>query len=326
MYNTATECYIQILPKCDGHAYSSFYIYLPAGANYYTQYCFYYLYKPADSTLSFSDSLNSQANSSFYRIQSAYIGTLSKQSFSPLFRALQEGELGFAFREIGAGDFSGGIHGDEILQSVSLIADSSPLALDRPTFLRFQNLTFSQTSNIYRCNTPNSKLVLHKQLYSISSRGIKLSQHIEWVADARTLQAAYSPMLTAQRLDPNRPSTILTDTVEFYTHPDGNLVAVIDTSDYGSSRPSGKPDHIYTDVPATAVKVYGKASGLTAETGFHIVDHSIAKEQISSHLWVRFGNSLDNKIYFNISANKTPKAGTVWKSNIYYRLTYTAKQ
>ena len=32
--------------------------------------------------------------------------------------------------------------------------------------------------------------------------------------------------------------------------------------------------------------------------------------------------SLDNKIYFYIAKDTVPKKGTVWQSNVYYRLTY----
>lgn len=316
------NCYIQILPQSKDDSYYAFYLYLPAGNGYYAQYRFFHLRKPADPNLTFTDKANNQANSDFYRVRTAYIGTLEGQFFNPCFRALQEGEISFAVREMGGADFSGGIHGDEILQKVVLAADGVPLPLDQPAFLCFQCLTFDETSYIYRCNTPDHKLIYHTQRYTASGNTLSLHQKIEWIADPMPLQAAYSPMLTAQRMDPDRPGEVLTDTVIFYDKPEGQVLAAIDTTWHGTAPKEGVSNKAYPPAPAMAAKVYGKKTGFAAEVGFFPVNDSIPREQISNLLWLRYDKDLDSKVYFNISTGVEPKAGTVWESDIYYRLTY----
>lgn len=317
--------YIQIFEENRGAEFLPFHLYLPAGDRYYAQYRFVYVCNPIDPTLTFAIGPNNTANSHLYRIHEVYMGTLEGETFAPAFRALQHGEIGLAFREEGAGDFAGGIHGDEVMDGVSLTVDGVSCSLNRPFFGSFETLSFRMDSCIFRCNTPQQKLVRHQQEYTVADGKLCLAQRIRWIGDALPLQAAFSPMLTAQRLDPAQPERILTDTVEFYAQPDGALLATVDTSACGRVSKKPEADRVYLHTPAAAVKVYGKTSGFAAEAGYRILNDSIPPEQRQSHLWIRYGDSLDNKIYFNIGKNAAPKAGTVWESDIYYRMTYSPK-
>ena len=127
-------------------------------------------------------------------------------------------------------------------------------------------------------------------------------------------------MLTAQRLDPENTSEILTDTVEFFS-PDGKEVASFDTTACGADGGGKSWDMECEDTFATAVRVYGKRSGFFAEAGYTVRDGSIPDEQISAALCIRYmKKALDNKIYFCIAENFAPKVNTAWKTDIYYRI------
>ena len=85
-------------------------------------------------------------------------------------------------------------------------------------------------STIFRCNTPSEKIIFHTQKYTVDGDFLKLSQYIEWIADGKVLQSAYTPMLTVQRIDPADRVTVLTDTVEFYDKTDGKVIRTFDTT------------------------------------------------------------------------------------------------
>ena len=289
-----TKAYLHLLPPEEGRRYASFYVYLPASdaAGCYVQYRFQYEENPPSPTLGFAEGANDPSNRAFYRIREAYVGYLEGTCFTPAFRALQGGEIGFAFREEGAGDFVGGFHGDEVLIDVSLAADGEEVALSTPTFRAFSVLEFFEDSHMFRCNTPEDCLILHRQHYRIQGQTVALSQSVEWLADARPLQAAYMPMLTVQRLDPAHPERILTDTVEFYG-TDGRLLTTFDTRAYGVGEAGRYADSVCLDTPAVAVRVMGSESGFVAEAGYTVVNGSIPKEQIKS-----FGGLIVLPVFF----------------------------
>lgn len=317
--------FLKVFSQKSGMKYSDFYVYLPAGAEHYAEYRFVYMNNPIKTALEYSGGPNDPSNCEFFRIREAYIGRLQGDVFLPEFRALQGGEVGFAFCEKGAGDFCGGFHGDEVMENSSLFADGVNIPLDESRFCSFEKLEFIEDSYLYRCNTPLDRLVYHKQKYSVSEDRLELSQYIEWINDAHPLVAAYTPMLTVQRLDPADTSIVLTDTVDFYDNEGGELVNSFDTSEYGSTLDGKFSESVCKDTHSTSVRVYGKNSGFCAEAGYSVVDGSIPVEQIETHLCIRFAKCLDNKIYFNIGKGTAPKAGTIWESNIYYKLTYKAE-
>ena len=318
------KSYIKIFSHNNEKKYSDFYLYLPAGKEDYAEYRFVYVKNPINPALEYSGGPNDAANCEFYRIREAYIGKLENEVFTRKFRALQGGEIGFAFCEKGAGDFCGGFHGDEVMTNVSLKLDGVETSLDKAYFGSFEGFEFIEDSYMYRCNTPSEKLVLHKQKYTVSGNTLSLSQYIEWINDSKQFVAAYTPMLTVQRLNPENAAEILTDTVEFYDREGGKLLKSFDTACYGETLDGKFSESFCQDTLSTAVKVYGKNNGFAVEGGYSIVNGSIPDTQIDTYLCIRFSRCLDNKIYFNIAKDTSAKAGTVWQSDIYYRLTYNA--
>lgn len=320
------KTWLRILTPDTGKPFSSFDLYLPAGGAHYTQYRFAYQENPPKPELAFHQGPNVPANQKIYRIHEAYVVKKEGDSFRPLFRALQKGEIGFAVREAGSGDAVGGYHGDEILTAVSLQADGRELDLREPFFGAVEKLRFYQQSHIFRCNTPSQKLLLHTQEYTVDGDTLKLSQDVLWLDEGRPMHFA-SPMLTAQRLDPADTDRILTDTVEFYG-PDGALVASCDTSPYGTVNPVpvAKGDSTISaceGTRATSAKVYGKKSGLCAEVAFRVLKNTIPDAKTNSFLCIRFmSHTLDNKIYFRTCSDVSIPRGSRWQADTCYRITY----
>ena len=319
------KSYIRIYEPEGGFPYGDFSLFVPAG-DAYAEYRFVYEQNPIKPDLPFNKGPNDPANRSFYRIKSAWIVRQDGEWFVPMFRALQTGEIGLALREQGAGDFVGGLHGDENITEVSLWLGDRQLSLDEPFFGCADGFRFVESSKISRCNTPDHILMLHDQTYTLDGSTLKLAQSVKWVNDAMDIQSAFMPMLTVQRLNPDNTSQILTDTVELYA-PDGSLAGSFDTSPYGTEGdPNAKGDNTIPalrDTYATSAKVYGKNSGICVEGGYTVLDNSIPQDQIRTNLLMRFmPHTYDNKIYFRICAGPGPKAGTHWKSDVFYRITY----
>lgn len=318
---------LHILPLEEDKKYASFYLYLPANDNesdeYYVKYRFIYEINPYNPELSYDNGPNNPSNREFYRIKKAYVVRKEGEDFVEVFRALQGGEIGFALREVGAGDFIGGVHGDEVMLEVKLTVDGKEQSLKEPFFGAIESFEFYEQSEMFRCNTPEDKLMLHTQTYTIDGNTLRLKQDVEWVGNARVIQKAFMPMLTAQRLNPDNFEQILSDTVEFYGM-DGELLQSFDTTPYGVEG-NGEPwVTVCEKTPATSVKVYGKTSGFMAEAGYSIREDSIPKEQIDTNLCIRYmRGAVDNKIYFDIAGGTSPKRGTAWRSDVFYRITYT---
>ncbi|MBO7761802.1 MAG: hypothetical protein J6T24_03290 [Clostridia bacterium] len=311
--------HIRVLEKKEGEPYASFSLYIPAGDGYVTEYRFLYVQCEKNPALSYEEGPNDPANSALYRIREAYVGRMKDGEFSPLFRALQGGEIAFALRETGAGDFVGGYHGDEVLSEVFLMADGKPVSLLTPGFFSATEVTFAQDSVVFRCNTPDTPLLCHRQSYTVRGESLLAAHSLLWLTDSYPLQAAFLPMLTAQRLDPAEPSRILTDTVEFLDVPGGRVVAIGDTTPYGLEKTEADPPA--PRAVASAVRVLGRASGLVAEAG--IIPHTpLPGGQVEMHVWPRFGHDYDSKIYFEIGGKTAPKKGTLLEADVYYRLTY----
>ena len=320
--------YLEILAPSEGKRFSEFHLYLSADegkGEYYTRYCFLYEVNPIKPELAYNMGSNDPANRDFYRIRTAHIVKKTEDGFVPVFRALQGGEIGFAMKEKGAGDYIGGFHGDEVLTEVKLTVDGKELPLNRPFSGTFESFHFYEQSHIFRCNTPEEKVVLHTQNYRVDGNTLRLAQDVEWIADALPIYQAYMPMLTAQRLNPEKLDEILTETVEFYS-VEGKLLTTFDTTDYGADLIGNPSDSVCCGTKATSVKVYGKNSGFMAEAGYVVRDNSIPDSQIATSLCIRhMRGAVDNKIYFDIGGGTQPKKGEAWRSDTYYRVTYHSK-
>ena len=320
------KIWLRILPREPGKEFSSFELYLPAGGEHYAQYRFAYQENPPKPELAFHQGPNVPANQKIYRVNEAYVVRKEGDTFVPLFRALQKGEIGFAVREVGSGDAIGGYHGDEIFTDAVLTVDGRELDLGTPFFGPVERLSLYQRSYINRCNLPREKVLLHTQEYTAEGATLGISQDVLWVGEGRPMRFS-GPMLTAQRLDPDNTDRILTDTVEFYG-PDGKLLDSCDTSPYGTVNPVpvSKGDSTISTchgTEATAAKVYGKESGFCAEVGFRVLENTIPEAKNTSFLCIRFmSHALDNKIYFRTSCDGPVPEGSRWRADVEYRIRY----
>ena len=314
------DLYLRVLPPKPGCGLGDVYVYLPTGDGRFTEVRFAYTHFAPMPSLSFADRRYNTNNCELYRISEAYIGRLEGETFTPDFRALQSGEVSLALREEGAGDFVGGCHGDERFTLARFIADGREIPLDTPSFTSCRTVDVHEDSVINRCHTPNYPLCLHRQRYRIEGDTIRLSQYVEWLNDARLVTSAYMPMLTAQRLDPADPSRRITDTAVFFDRPGGSPVATVDTTPYGATPTEGLEANLLVGTAAEAVRIFGKETGLVAETGLSLPEDSPLKGRIRIRLWLRYGNELDSKAYFDVAGGTYPKRGDVWQAEIYYRL------
>lgn len=319
-----TTLTVKVLSPKPGRRLGDVHVYLPMADGRVAEVRFVYTSFPEAPTLSFSDRRKNTNNCELYRISEAYVGRLEGETFAPDFRALQSGEVSFAFREDGAGDFVGGCHGDEHFSRATFAADGCRLALDTPSFTTCRTLEVHEDSVINRCHTPEYPLCLHRQVYRIEGDTIRLSQCVEWVNETHLVTSAYMPMLTAQRLDPADPSRRITDTAVFFDRPGGTPVATVDTTPYGPTPTEGLESNLLVGTAAQAVRISGKDTGLLAETGLTLPEGSPLAGRVRIRLWLRYGNELDSKAYFDVGGGTRPTAGTVWQADIYYRLAIEA--
>lgn len=315
--------HLRVLAPREGETYASFFLYVPLRDGYTCEYRFLYVQRGVNPALSYGEGPNDPANSALFRICEAHVGHLSGEEFLPKFRALQGGEIAFALQEKGAGDFVGGYHGDEVLNTVTLMLDGTPCLLSAPAFLSGHTVTFSEASVIYRCNMPDVPLLSHRQTYTVREDTLLCSHSFRWLTDSHPIAGAYLPMLTAARYDPAPPHRLLSDTVEFFDTPGGRRVGVMDTTPYGLVATGEEPPAL-RGVPAAAVRVTGRESGFTAEAG--LIPRSPLPGAVTAHVWPRYGADLDSKIYFEVGGGTAPKAGTLLEADVYYRLAYAEKE
>lgn len=316
--------YLKVSARREGEAYADFSLFVPAGGGLYTEYRFVYTERAANPALDYAGGTNDPANCRFYRITEAYLGPLAGDGLADRLRVLQSGEIGLALREGGAGDFVGGLHGDEVLLSVALFGDGEEIALGAPSFGAYREVRFLETSRIDRCNTPTEPLCLHGQVYTVTGDTVSLAQRVKWIGDARPLDAAFMPMLTVQRLDPQNPAHRVTDTLTFYDEA-GGTVATLDTTPYAASPAEGQGGSLLCGTAAVRVMATGRESGVCIEAGITHSKGSPLAGGTRISVWPRFGRDLDSKVYFNVAAGRSPKAGELWEADVFYRCTVTPR-
>ena len=313
--------YLEVSERRTGEPYADFNLYLPTGQDRFVQYRFVYVDRPQNPALTYEGGANDAANSRLYRVREAYVGRLTEGCFSPDYRILQGGEIGFAMQERGAGDFVGGFHGDEVAQDIRLLGDGAAIRLDAPSFGAYTEVVFVHDSVICRCNTPSVPLCLHHACYTARGSELTLAHRIEFVADANTLVAAFMPMVTVERLDPANPSFRPTDLLSFYECEGGALVATLDTTPYGLTQIEGVPYSFLRGTAAAAVVASGRESGITVASGLRLPEGSPLLGRVHVSVWIRYGQDLDSKVYFDVGGGTAPLCGTVWESEAYYRIT-----
>ena len=201
---------------------------------------------------------------------------------------------------------------------MTLCGDGMPIALDAPSFGAYREITYTQSSTLTRCNTPDEPLCLHHQLYTAGEGGLTIAHRIEFVRDAHTLVAAFMPMLTVERMDPADTAHRLTEHLSFYDKEGGTEVATLDTTPYGTTPSENLPVSRLRGTAATAVVAEGRKSGITVRAGLRLPEGSPLLGQLHISVWLRYGNDLDSKVYFDVAGGTAPKRGTVWEGEAYY--------
>ena len=136
--------------------------------------------------------------------------------------------------------------------------------------------------------------------------------------DAHTLVAAFMPMLTVERMDPADTAHRLTEHLSFYDKEGGTEVATLDTTPYGTTPSENLPVSRLRGTVATAVVAEGRKSGITVRAGLRLPEGSPLLGQVHISVWLRYGNDLDSKVYFDVAGGTAPKSGTVWEGEAYY--------
>ena len=311
--------------------YCSFNVYTqtthPSG-EYYIRYNFVYEFDDIDESLNWSNGSNTGAYRSNYRIRTAQIvKKTGNPGFLNLHTILQSGEISLAIKEndlttnTPAGDFVGGFHGDENLNSVSLVLDGTKeikLHQGEAGFYTCSSVEFKQSSLINRCHTIVDRVMEHNQHYLIDTNGIKLNQQVVWLTGdfSPNSDQTYLQMFTLIRNNPDKAGDFLTDTVRLLnengTAIGTALVSVIDPGEKEGVTALQSADARYAEY-------LGKSKGIYAIAGFQLPDANCTVH--SARISVRrYG---DSKWYPSFKGNTpTPAAGEVWNVCNYYYIDY----
>lgn len=317
--------YVEVLAPVGGDdEYSSFNIYVQtthASGDYFIKYPFVYEYDDIDETLTWSTGPNTGSNRMNYRIITAQIvKKTGEKTFSKVYDILQSGEISLAIRESGAGDFVGGLHGDENLKSVSLILDGNTeieLYHGTAAFYNCTTVDFKQSTSINRCHTTDTKVMNHNQHYLIDTNGIKLLQQVEWLTDDFKLAPeTYLQMFTLRRTNSANADDFLTTRLNLLNENGGTIKSLdLTTVDPGT----GEGVEAVASADARYAEYFGDEKGIYAKAGFQFVDNSCKLS--NARIVVRkYG---DSKWYPSFSALQgNPKTGDIWTINSIYYIDY----
>ena len=216
---------------------------------------------------------------------------------STLSEVINAGNWIKAFQVNGSAVFSGGGHGYEVLDSVSLLADGVNKTVGATANFKCKELKFYQSSAIYENGTTDTLATLI-QNSTMTKTSINISIDVVWVHGTR-MNTVYLGMFPIQR---NNGSSQITD----YAYGDSVTVDTITTVGFtgGVNTPNG----------STSYHIWGATSNITADVTLTLDDR---KTNYSSFI----SNSASyNKIYFDYCGDYTPTDGETWHVNVYYRI------
>ncbi|ANQ21446.1 hypothetical protein BA893_07095 [Vibrio natriegens] len=209
------------------------------------------------------------------------------------------GEWEAAIREVGAGDFIGGYHGDELLNSVTLTINGVEVPLDESQYVA-DSFTFSQVSDMYSWHT-GEIVATHVKEYNFSQSGFILKQKIEW-KESIELSRAYLSMLPVKRKIDSTSGFQVTDTAWYW--PSGYVQDVSE---------SGFP----VSVTNTDDEVWLEGAESRFRAELKMTEHP----QLPGYNVFVVNSDAYNKIYFDISKQYTTRVGEVWETSTNYNLT-----
>ena len=341
--NTAKEngLILEVLKPSSGREYQSFAVYVqtsdPSG-QYYVKYNF--AYEHNDTRTNYAG--NTTTNISNYRVKTAQLVKVTTVGDTAVVSAkvydvLQQGEISLAIRQEkpdasilapGAalkdglsGDFIGGYHGDERIESVSLTADGVSVDLKGKTAQVFvcTTVTFDQVTTLYKWGTSTAETfgvpaATHSQSFSIDTNGVRNRQSVTWLCGDFQTRASgtFLQMFTMMRQSGGK---VITDILEGFDE---------------NGKSSGK-ESVSTSLTANEVHLkstrlrtveYGsETSGVSAKAGFRIVEGTAVD---AAYVSAR-ASQKDNKLYVSFKSAKngrTPTEGEAWTVDLFYTIDY----
>lgn len=227
------------------------------------------------------------------------------QYFSNAVDLTISGEWECALRLQGRDDFSGGhTHGDEIMDSVTLLVDGVPTAMSDYSERRLgaKEVRFIQASTMYDPADNTTAIAEHGKEYVFTKDGLTINQSVKWLVEASLANCFMAMFLPSKnyidRAVANSDFKVLTlpsstsDPLTSIVKNNANAVDMWDTS-------SG----FYANV---SVPVY--PTGLTGGDQASISDNS--------------GKNY-NKLYFKVCSGGTTTIGELWKSTTVYKLDFS---
>ena len=256
----------------------------------------------------FKHIVDSGTNANLYRIFRSYAARRTGEvSFEVMYGGapvIGEGEWEFAAQEVGAADFIGGYHGDELLSGVSLSLDGTSVNLNEPGVQTGQSVTFIQDSMLNRCDTPHEDVARHQKNYTVTKDGITLTQKIDWLK-ALTLKHGYVAMLPVNR---KAGATQLTHKVQVLD-PEGKVFDVPEKNSQTSGIELTKEQF-----GVKKVKAWGE------ETGIEVTLENQMGETLEGANFLMMVRDNDNKFYFDYCWNYTTQIGEIWNNTGKYRI------
>lgn len=207
----------------------------------------------------------------------------------------------YAITPEGAPDFTGGFHGDEILQSVLFLIDGKPINFNDSLSRKIDRMEMVQHTVAYDPQTPANKLADIYTRHIFTDEGVRVKFKIQWTA-ARTIITAYAGMLPALR------SATTTTKGRFLDKP-----TVFDISVAGHSKPGDK---------TYGAELWNDANNISMAVEFD--DERWFGDYIgtvpSRVLWIS-DSSYYNKVYpTRVAQNpEVVKTGDIWEASFLYR-------
>ena len=332
---------LEVLKPSTGREYRSFAVYVqtsdPSG-QYYIKYNFAYEYN--DTRTNYAG--NTTTNISNYRVKTAQLVKVTTVGDTAVVSAkvydvLQQGEISLAIRQEkpdtsilapGAalkdglsGDFIGGYHGDERIESVSLTADGEPVDLKGNTaqVIVCTTVTFDQVTTLYKWGTSTADsfgvpAATHGQSFSIDSNGVRNRQSVTWLCGDFQTRASgtFLQMFTMMRQSGGK---VITDILEGFDENGSSLgKETVDTS-LTANKAYLKNTRLRT------VEYGSETSGVSAKAGFRIVEGATVD---AAYVSAR-ASQKDNKLYVSFKSAKngrTPAEGEVWTVDLFYTIDY----
>jgi hypothetical protein len=313
----------------------------PSG-DYYVRYKMQYEYSETRDNYA----ANSCTNISNYRIKTAQLVkvddvTDTAVKATEVYPVLTTGEISLATRQRNldqslltegakaaissngvSGDFIGGFHGDERLESVELFLDGEKLEIYGKTAgytLPGTVAEFNQVATMYQWGTSTADsygrpIILHTQNFVFDSNGVKNNQSAEWLNDGYEIDSFYFQMLTLVRASNGKP---VCDTVTSFDE-NGDVIDSVTIPLVVEKQTS-----YLSNLKNRGFRYSSDESGVFAEAGFEVINDSIVVDRM--YVAARVGTTPDNKMYVSFQSptnGSNPVKGEVFEIAVRYHIDY----